>query len=89
MGFVFFFGAARGDAVPSFRPFTWLARDLSACFCGVVRVGCCPTVSDEELRGVEVTGAGSGAGFGTGVGVEVFASGAEVFANGSGSGVGA
>jgi hypothetical protein len=83
MGFVFFSGVVRGDAVASFKPFLWLVRDSETCFCGVVLVGCCPTAPDEELRGVEVTGAGSGSGEGVCTGFR-----AEVLADGSASGTG-
>ena len=50
-----------------FGLFARFVRDSVTCFCGVVLVGCCPTAPDEELRGVEDTGAGSGEGVCTGV----------------------
>jgi hypothetical protein len=77
-------GAVRGDAVAFFRPFTWFVTDAETCFGGVVLVGCRRTAPDEELRGVEATGAGSGSGDGVWT-----SAGAEVLADGSGSGAGA
>jgi hypothetical protein len=84
MGFVVFSVVVRGDAVAFFRPFTWFVPDAATCFRGFVLVGRCLTAPDEELRGVEVTGAGSGSGDGVCAGA-----GAEVLADGSGSGAGA
>jgi hypothetical protein len=81
-------GVVRGDAVLLLF-FGLVARsvwDPVTCFCGAVLVGCCSTGPDEELRGVEDTGAGSGEGVRTGVSAEVLAAGA---GSGAGSGAGA
>jgi hypothetical protein len=78
-------GVVRGVAVLFFGLVARFVRDSATCFCGVVLVGCCSTVPDEELRGVEDTGAGSGEGVCTGVSVEVLAAGA---GSGLGSGAG-
>ena len=82
-GFAFFSGVVRGDAVASFKPFLWFARDSETRFCGAVLVGCCPPALDDELRGGEVMGAGSGSGEGVCTGFS-----AEVLADGFGSGAG-
>jgi hypothetical protein len=78
-------GVVRGDAVLFFGLVARFVRDSVTCFCGVV-VGCCSTAPDEELRGVEDTGAGSGEGVCTDVSAEVLADGA---GSGAGSGAGA
>jgi len=81
-------GAVRGDAVLLLffglvARFVW---DSATCFCDAVLVGCCSTAPDDELRGVDDTGAGSGEGVRTGVSAEVLAVGA---GSGAGSGAGA
>jgi len=79
-------GVVRGDAVLFFGLVARFVWNSVTCFCGAVLVGCCSTARDEELRGVEDTGAGSGEGVRNGVSAEVLAAGA---GSGAGSGAGA